>query len=151
MWTALQAPFAPTICHMNARVTLRVDAIGRRAAQRRENLRLEQEDVATRAGMSRAYVSRLENGMVKAPKVTDLAAIAGALDVTLDTLLYDDPVSTDEADLKRSLSPYLGMTLASDVAQAIAAAPELTESERQQLANVVVALTRHHMDQRTVQ
>lgn len=63
-----------TICYMGTRMLLDVDAMGRRASARREELRLEQEEVATRSGMSRAYISRLENGGVRNPKVADLAS-----------------------------------------------------------------------------
>lgn len=53
-----------TMCHMASVVKLDAGAIGRRAAARRGDLGLDQEGVATRAGMSRAYISRLENGSV---------------------------------------------------------------------------------------
>lgn len=86
-----------TLCYMAARVKLDVDAIGLRAQRRREILGLEQPDVAERAGMSRAYISRLENGAVKSPKLGDLASVAQALELSLDTLIYGTapPSSSD--------------------------------------------------------
>lgn len=40
--------------------------------------------------MSEACINRLENGVVRNPKIQDLALVAGALEVTLETLLYGD-------------------------------------------------------------
>lgn len=79
-----------TLCYMAARVKLDVDAIGLRIQRRREDMGLEQPDIAERAGMSRAYISRLENGSVKSPKLGDLASVAQALELSLDTLIYGD-------------------------------------------------------------
>ncbi len=81
--------------------------LGERVAQRRRRLHLEQADVADRAGLSPAYVSRLERGRIIAPKITDLRSIARALDVTLDDLINDRPSSRltpdDEAELQALL------------------------------------------------
>jgi transcriptional regulator with XRE-family HTH domain len=38
--------------------------------------RLKQQEVGARAGLSEAYVNRLENGLVANPKINDLAGIA---------------------------------------------------------------------------
>lgn len=62
----------------------------------REARNLDQAEVADTAGLSRAYVSRLESGGILNPKVFDLQAIATALRVPLDDLLYDAPVLTDD-------------------------------------------------------
>lgn len=108
---------AATICHMTARILLDIDGIGRRAAERREELHLEQADVASRSGMSRAYVSRLENAGVRNPKVADLAAVADALRLSLDALIWGR-VSESELDtdlprlLTRRFGPELGRALA---------------------------------------
>ncbi len=40
--------------------------------------------------MSRAYISRLENGNVSSPKVNDLASVAAALEWPLDCLLFGE-------------------------------------------------------------
>lgn len=66
---------------------LDVAEIGRRIADRRAALRLEQQQVAERAGLSRAHVSRLERGVVPEPRVTDLAKLAAALDLSLVELV----------------------------------------------------------------
>lgn len=111
-----QPDVTATLCYMTARMTLDVTAIGRRAALRRELLRLEQADVATKAGMSRAYVSRLENGGVLNPKLADLAAIADALGLSLDALIYGRPTDTSDVDLPNILSRRLGPDLGELVA-----------------------------------
>ena len=48
---------------------------------------MEQTEVAERAGLSRAYVSRLEKGIVPNPKLFDLARVAGVLDLPLSELI----------------------------------------------------------------
>lgn len=71
--------------------------VGRRVRAAREDRNLDQADVAGRSGLSRAYVSRLESGGILNPKLFDLNAIAQAIDVPLDQLLYDpDPPLTEE-------------------------------------------------------
>lgn len=106
-----------TICYMTSRVRLDIDAIGGRAARQRDLLHLEQEEVALKSGMSRAYISRLENGGVRNPKVADLAAVAEALGLSLDSLIYGRPSETDvDVDLPgilmRRLGPELGAAFA---------------------------------------
>lgn len=106
-----------TICYMGTRTLLDIDAIGRRASRRREELHLEQEEVATKSGMSRAYVSRLENGSVRNPKVADLASIADALGLSLDALIFgrvsDAQLDVDLPNLlRRRLGPDLGAAVA---------------------------------------
>jgi transcriptional regulator with XRE-family HTH domain len=97
---------------MSTRTLLDIGAIGQRASGRREALHLDQQEVADKAGMSRAYVSRLENGMVANPKVADLAAVAEALELSLDTLIYGRPSDLD-ADLAQLLRQRLGPDLGS--------------------------------------
>lgn len=70
------------------RVHLR--AVGRRLSDRRHALNLEQHEVAMRAGCSEAYISRLETGAVPNPKILDLEAVAGAINLPLPALLYGD-------------------------------------------------------------
>jgi transcriptional regulator with XRE-family HTH domain len=89
-----------------------MDAIGRRASRRRDALHLDQQEVADKAGMSRAYVSRLENSMVANPKVSDLAAVAEALGLSLDALVYGR-TSDPDVDLAQRLQQRLGPDLGS--------------------------------------
>ena len=126
-----------TMCHMPPQRHLNISSIGGRIAARRDDLRLDQEAVADRAGLSRAYISRLERGIVPNPKVVDLAAVADALDLSLDALIYGafDATADDDltARLTRNLGPELGLLLAR-VDQAAAA----WEEERRTVLKVVV-------------
>jgi transcriptional regulator with XRE-family HTH domain len=89
-----------------------VAGLGTRIAARRRELGLKQLDLAAEAGLSEAYVNRLENGVVRNPKLHHLAAIAQALRVPLVSLLYGEASRTDDellADLGRQ--PRLLMAL----------------------------------------
>lgn len=119
-----------TICYMNARVTLDIDAIGDRASARREELHLEQEEVAEKAGMSRAYISRLENGGVRNPKVVDLAAVAAALGLSLDRLIYGHASGDADADLSSLLTSMLDPEVGSLMAKTARKYPEMTPDQR---------------------
>ncbi len=68
-----------------------VRALGKRLLLRRVDLGLDQDDVAERAGLSRAYVSRVERGAVANPKLGDLRRVATALELSLDDLLNEPP------------------------------------------------------------
>lgn len=72
---------------MDARTRLDIAAIADRLARRRIEKRLEQTEVAERAGLSRAYISRLEKGIVLNPKLFDLAHVARVLDIPLADLV----------------------------------------------------------------
>ena len=74
-----------------------VAGIGRRITQQREQRGLKQLELAARAGMSEAYINRLENGIVANPKLKDLTRVAQALDVALDILLYGSPPRFEQA------------------------------------------------------
>jgi transcriptional regulator with XRE-family HTH domain len=60
--------------------------LGRRIRQRREAKELKQEELATRAAISRSSIANIERGQQQAP-VHVLFAIAGVLDVELADLL----------------------------------------------------------------
>jgi transcriptional regulator with XRE-family HTH domain len=70
--------------------------LGRRIAARREQLGLKQLELARRAGMSEASINRLENGVVRNPKINDLTLVARALSVSMEALLGGEPAETDE-------------------------------------------------------
>lgn len=61
-------------------------SVGARVRALREQKRLEQTDLAEAAGLSRAYISRLENGGILNPKVYDLGQVAKALGTTVQYL-----------------------------------------------------------------
>lgn len=122
--------------------------IGERLFLRRRQLRLEQEDVADRAGMSRPYVSRLERGKVSNPKIADIAAIAHALDTSLDALIGNPSVPKDVHDALRSLGEY--PDLAEDVALLVIALQRATPEERDINMSVIRALIRRLADKHNI-
>lgn len=97
-------------CHMSTPTPLNGRIIGRRIADRRTALHLEQTELAERASLSRAYVSRLESGLVPNPKVFDLARLAQVLDIALPTLvapeahLTETRYSVDMAEFEQQLA-----------------------------------------------
>ena len=104
-----------TICHMSTGQKLDVTEVAKRLRHRREDLRMEQTEVAERARLSRAYVSRLESGLVPNPKLLDLQRVADVLGLTLSELVVPEPLvvrtrfSHDLAALEQQLDA-LGLT-----------------------------------------
>jgi transcriptional regulator with XRE-family HTH domain len=70
---------------------LRLRALGRRIRQRRRALepQVTQDDLATRAGVSRTELSRIENGTAH-PTVTMIHHLADALGCHITDLFGDD-------------------------------------------------------------
>src|SRR5205809_4247878 len=66
--------------------------IGRRVAQQRATLGLSLADIATRTGVSRAMVSRIERGEVHASAVV-LDKLCAGLGISLSTLFARDAAS----------------------------------------------------------
>lgn len=79
-------------------------AVGSRVRAIRESKGLDQEQLADQSGLSRAYVSRLENGAIPSPKLYDLANIADALGTTVSQLT--EPVA-DTASLRALLASVI--------------------------------------------
>jgi transcriptional regulator with XRE-family HTH domain len=84
------------ICRVSERRRFEAGGVGQRTAHRRGEHGLDQQEVAHRAGLSRAYVSRLENGSMPHPKVDHLIAVADALRMPLDRRLFEEPVGDGE-------------------------------------------------------
>jgi transcriptional regulator with XRE-family HTH domain len=59
---------------------------GERFLARREELRMTQEELADKAGITRMAISKIELGMTKKPRVDNLFALAKALKVSPDWL-----------------------------------------------------------------
>jgi transcriptional regulator with XRE-family HTH domain len=59
---------------------------GRRVRERREKLRLSQEDFADQVGLDRTYVSGIERG-TRNPTLATMKRLAEGLGVPLETLL----------------------------------------------------------------
>lgn len=66
------------------------EAIGRRVRKMRHLRKMTQEKLAEYANISTVYVSHIETGNAK-PSLPVVVAIADALDVRVDALLYDTP------------------------------------------------------------
>ena len=58
--------------------------------ERREELRMTQEELANKSGVSRQTISALENDKYDNVLVGTLAAIAMALDTTVDKIFYPE-------------------------------------------------------------
>lgn len=97
-----------TLCHMGTSKRLDVAGIGQRLLERREHLRLGQEELADRASLSRAYISRLERGVVPNPKLVDLAQVADALGMSVADLMAPPPTGDDTEAFRREAQAVLG-------------------------------------------
>lgn len=64
--------------------------MGIKIRERREELRMTQEELANKSGVSRQTISALENGKYDNVLIGTLAAIANALDVTVDKFFYPE-------------------------------------------------------------
>lgn len=64
--------------------------MGYKIRERREELRMTQEELAQKAGVSRQTISSLETGKYDNVLVSTLAAIALALDTTVDKIFYPE-------------------------------------------------------------
>lgn len=67
-------------------------AIGQRVRRIRKARKMTQEKLAEYANISTVYISHIETGSAK-PSLPVVVAIADALDVRVDSLLYDEPRS----------------------------------------------------------
>ena len=63
---------------------------------RREQLRMTQEELARKSGISRSTVSALENGTAHSTVVSTLQKIAYALDTTVADLFFEQSVNNFE-------------------------------------------------------
>lgn len=77
--------------------------IGLRIRQLREHRGMSQGDIEEKTGLMRCYISRVENGHT-VPSLETLERFAGALDVQLYQLFYDNgTLSTPNVTLRQSL------------------------------------------------
>ena len=75
---------------LDAASTSATGAVGPRLRQLREQKAMSARQVADAAGVSAAYLSRLENGRVS-PTVATLARLVGAMGETMATLFQEPP------------------------------------------------------------
>ena len=64
--------------------------MGYKIRERREELRMTQDELAQKSGVSRQTISSIETGKYENVLVGTLAAIATALDTTVDKIFYPD-------------------------------------------------------------
>ena len=67
-----------------------VNQMGIKIKERREELRMTQEELAIKSGVSRQTISALENGKYDNVLTGTLTAIANALDITVDKIFYPE-------------------------------------------------------------
>jgi transcriptional regulator with XRE-family HTH domain len=87
-------------------------------------------DLSAKAGVSKAYISDLENGVAGKPKIQYIYSIAKALDLTLDLLLDS---ATESQQVKAKLTP--GHELPAGLAE-LRSEMELSDQDVQMLATV---------------
>lgn len=71
--------------------------IGKIVKKRRNHLGLSQDELANRANISKSFLSLIESGK-REPSLTALSAIAGALEVPLNILIF---LGSDDDELQR--------------------------------------------------
>lgn len=64
--------------------------MGYKIRERREELRMTQDELAQKSGVSRQTISSIETGKYDNVLVGTLAAIASALDTTVDKIFYPE-------------------------------------------------------------
>ncbi len=83
--------------------------IGSRIQFYRTEKRMTQEQLSELVGTSQKYISRIETGYHNV-KLETIAAIAKALQVSVDMLVYDYNDSTNESTLKVIMDEIRGMS-----------------------------------------
>lgn len=64
--------------------------MGFKIKEKRTAMRLSQEELAEKSGVSRVTISALENGTMRSTTTRTLIAIARALESTVDQIFTDD-------------------------------------------------------------
>jgi DNA-binding XRE family transcriptional regulator len=64
--------------------------MGYKIKERREELRMTQEELSAKSGVNRTTISSIENGKADQVLTGTLIALAKALDTTVDKIFYPD-------------------------------------------------------------
>jgi transcriptional regulator with XRE-family HTH domain len=120
---------------MDAVTRLNVTALGQRVETLRKASGFDQDDLAKHAYLSRAYISRLERGIVPSPKMTDLEQVASALGKSLVDLLHEPTGRT--ADLRRELTALMGPDKAAEIDNILTRIATMPESEQDLVLKVI--------------
>ena len=119
--------------------------LGERLRIFRERRGLTLQEVASRSGLSRSYISEIENGK-KQPSLKTLEALAGALNVALEALMPEGDLEVDAeadnplGDRLRLARERKGMSLAEAAEAAGISVSYLSEIERGQAQPAVETL-----------
>lgn len=90
--------------------------IGQRVTRRREASGLKKSQLAMYAGVSRAYITRLEQGKYPRSSATHLESVARVLNCTVQDLLGADvPGATDSIVVPREKAPAIRRLLDLDI------------------------------------
>lgn len=87
---------------------LDVSLVACRLLKRRVAMGMDQEQVADRSKRSRAYISRLERGIVPNPTLLDLEAVALALEMSVAELLRPPTTDPDIGALRPTVEAIFG-------------------------------------------
>jgi len=74
--------------------------IGERIAALRRARNISLPDLAKQSGVSKGYLSQLENGIITNPSIDTISKVAQALDITVAELLETPSKKTTKAPLK---------------------------------------------------
>lgn len=66
--------------------------MGYKIKEKREAMKMTQEELAQKSGVCRTTISNLENGTERATSSKTLLKLARALDTTVDQIFYQDDV-----------------------------------------------------------
>lgn len=66
--------------------------MGYKIKETRESLKMTQEELSEKSGVSRTTISGLENGTVRATTTKTLVKLAKALDTSVDQIFFEDGV-----------------------------------------------------------
>jgi transcriptional regulator with XRE-family HTH domain len=111
------------------------DQLGRAIKKLRQDLGISASDLARASGLSRSYISYLENGRFKDIGIDKFARIASALEISADQLVIAAgylPASRETVDVRLTLRRQLGLT-GKPMEQAMDFLRFLTDHKRQSL------------------
>lgn len=72
------------------RLNRKENNMGYKIKERREAIKISQEELAKKSGVSRTTISLLETGAMKYASSKTLLSIASALGTTIDNLFFDE-------------------------------------------------------------
>lgn len=77
--------------------------VGARIAEIRNSKGISLSKLSRESGVSKGYLSELENGIKENPNIEILDKIAKALDISVSDLFEQDPIDTELEDLEEDM------------------------------------------------